>query len=191
MPNVTLGDLSRLDNPTLTALTVTGAATIGGDVAVTGSTTFTGSLRSLSAISANGDTLTVQASLHAGKVIKFGKTTGTVVTLPAATGTGNVYTFVVSVTATSNANIIKVANATDVMDGSVCLQQDTDSAGSLKMWLAAAGDDTITLAGAATTGGKVGATIILRDYASGFWSAQVFASSGGGAEATPFSATVS
>ncbi len=197
MPVTTLGDLNRLDAPTLATLTTTGAAAVGGDLTVTGdttftgNTTFTGSRRSLSAVSANGDTLTVQASLHAGKVVKFGKTTGTIVTLPAATGTGNVYHFVISVTATSNANIIKVANATDVMNGSVCLQQDTDSAGSLKMWLAAVGDDTITLAGAATTGGIVGATIRLTDYATGFWSAQVFASSGGGAEATPFSATVS
>lgn len=191
MPVTTLGDLGRLDNPTIPALTVTNDLTVSGSQTVSGNVMVTGGLRSYQSITAASDTLTVVASSHAGKVIKFGKTTGTVVTLPAATGTGNVYTFVVGTTATSNANIIKVANATDVMNGSVCLQQDTDSAGSLKMWLAADGDDTITLAGAATTGGKVGATIIIRDYAAGFWSAQVFSSSGGGAEATPFSATVS
>lgn len=143
------------------------------------------------AVAANGDTLTATAALHAGKVVQFGKTTGTVVTLPAATGTGHKYTFVIGVAATSNANIIKVANATDVMAGSVALQQDVDSAGTLKMWQAAATDDTITLAGAATTGGIKGGRIELVDYAAGFWSAQVFISSGGGAEATPFSATVS
>ena len=197
MPVTTLGDLGRLDNPTLPALTVTGNAAVGGTLAVTGNSTLTGnaivtgSVQSTTAIAAGVDALTASANLHAGKVVKIGKTTGTIVTLPAATGTGNVYTFVIGTAATSNANIIKVANATDVMNGSVCLQQDTDSAGSLKMWLAAVNDDTITLAGAATTGGIAGATIILRDYASGFWSAQVFASSGGGAEATPFSATVS
>ncbi len=197
MPVTTLGDLGRLDRPTLPAITVTGNASVGGDtfltgdLNVTGDAVITGALQSASAIAAGTDTLTVLASVHAGKVVRIGKTTGTIVTLPADTGTGNVYTFVIGTTATSNANIIKVANETDVMDGSVCLQQDTDSAGSLKMWLAAAGDDTITLAGAATTGGKVGATIILRDYATGFWAAQVFSSSGGGAEATPFSATVS
>lgn len=197
MPVTTLGDLGRLDRPTLPAITVTGNASVGGDtyltgdLNVTGDAVITGALQSASAIAAGSDTLTVLANVHAGKVTRIGKTTGTVVTLPAATGTGNVYTFVIGTTATSNANIIKVANATDVMNGSVCLQQDTDSAGSLKMWLAADGDDTITLAGAATTGGKVGATIIIRDYAAGFWAAQVFSSSGGGAEATPFSATVS
>lgn len=142
------------------------------------------------AIAANGDTLAVTADTHAGKVIQFGKAAGTVVTLPAATGTGNVYTFVIGVTATSNANIIKVANATDVMDGSICTQQDTDVDGTGKTWRADAGDDTMTFAGAAGTGGIVGGYIRCTDYKTGFWSCQAFTQSGGGAEATPFSATV-
>lgn len=143
------------------------------------------------AVAANGDTLTVRAAEHAGRIIAFGKTTGTIVTLPAATGSGNTYTFVISVTATSNANIIKVANATDVMDGSIMIQQDTDADGTLKAWRADAGDDTITMAGAATTGGIVGGKIVCTDYKAGFWSCQGWTQSGGGAEATPFSATVS
>jgi hypothetical protein len=142
------------------------------------------------AIAANGDTLAVTADLHAGKVIQFGKAAGTVATLPAATGTGHTYRFVIGVTATSNANVIKVANATDVMDGSVNLQQDTDVDGTLKMWRADAGDDTMTFAGAAGTGGIVGGFIQCTDYKAGFWSCQAFTQSGGGAEATPFSATV-
>ena len=143
------------------------------------------------AIAAGGDTLTVTADTHAGKIIAFGKTSGTIVTLPAATGTGNVYRFVIATAATSNANIIKVANATDVMGGSINLQQDVDSAGTLKMWQAAATDDTMTFAGAATTGGIKGGYIHCIDYAAGFWSCLALTSSGGGAEATPFSATVS
>jgi len=139
---------------------------------------------------ANGDTLTVTKALHAGKTINFGKLTGTIATLPAATGSGDVYEFVIGITATSNANIIKVANATDVMDGSVNLQQDTDGDGTLKMWRADAGDDTMTFAGAATTGGIKGGRIRCVDYAAGFWSCQAYTQSGGGSEATPFSATV-
>lgn len=142
-------------------------------------------------IAANGDTLAVTQATHAGKVVAIGKTTGTVVTLPAATGTGDIYRFVISIAATSNANIIKVANATDVMNGSVNLQQDTDAAGTLKMWLAATGDDTMTFAGAATTGGIKGGYIECIDYLAGFWACRAFTASGGGSEATPFSATVS
>jgi len=144
----------------------------------------------MAAIAANGDTLTVTAATHAGKVVQFGKTTGTIVTLPAATGTGHTYKFVIGVTATSNANIIKVANATDVMDGSVNMQQDTDVDGTYKMWRADAGDDTMTFAGAAGTGGIVGGFIECTDYKAGFWSCQAFTQSGGRAEVTPFSATV-
>lgn len=143
------------------------------------------------AIAANGDTLVVTADLHAGKVIQFGKASGTIVTLPAATGTGNIYRFVIGVTATSNANIIKVANATDVMNGSIVLQQDTDSDGTIKGWRADAGDDTMTFAGAAGTGGIVGGYIQCVDYKAGFWSCQGWTQSGGGSEVTPFSASVS
>ena len=141
-------------------------------------------------VAANAATLTVTQALHAGKKIQFGKTDGTTVTLPAATGTGDEYDFIIGVTATSNANIIKVANATDVMDGSIMVQQDTDVDGTLKAWRADAGDDTITMAGAATTGGIVGGRIKCVDYKAGFWSCQGTTQSGGGAEATPFSATV-
>ncbi len=77
------------------------------------------------------------------------------------------------------------------MGGSVNLQQDTDGAGTLKMWLAAATDDTMTFAGAATTGGIKGGYIECVDYLSGFWSCRAWTASGGGSEATPFSATVS
>lgn len=145
---------------------------------------------SKSVVSALGGTLTATAALHANRVVAFGKTDGTVVTLPAATGTGNKYTFVIAVTATSNANIVKVANATDVMDGSLNIQQDTDSDGTLKCWMAEVGDDTMSFAGAATSGGIVGNRIECIDYAAGFWSCTAWTISGGGAEATCFTATV-
>jgi hypothetical protein len=170
----TAAEINILDGVTATAAEINAAADVSANAAV----------------AANGDTLTVTAAAHAGKVVAFGKTSGTTVTLPAATGTGNIYRFVISVTATSNANIIKVANATDVMDGSLALQQDTDVDGTLKLWRADAGDDTMTFAGAATTGGIVGGYIQCIDYAAGFWSCQAWTQSGGGSEVTPFSATV-
>jgi hypothetical protein len=135
--------------------------------------------------------LTLTAALHAEKVVTVGSATGDTITLPAATGTGNRYTIVIATTATSNAHIIQVANATDVMDGSLILQQDTDVDGTLKLWMAEVGDDTMTFAGAATTGGIVGNMIVCTDYKAGFWSCQGWTISGGGAEVTPFSAAVS
>jgi hypothetical protein len=174
-------------------LAVTGTTTLGG-TALTATAAEINSFADVSAaaaVSALGASLAVTAAEHAGKVIAFGKTDGTTVTLPAATGTGNTYRFVIAVAATSAANIIKVANATDVMNGSLNIQQDTDTDGNVKLWRADAGDDTMTFAGAATTGGIVGGYIQCIDYKSGFWSCQAWTQSGGGSEVTPFSAGVS
>jgi hypothetical protein len=142
------------------------------------------------AIATTADLALTQAT-HAGKVVTVGSATGDTITLPAATGTGDVYTIVIAVTATSNAHIIQVANATDVMDGSLNVQADTDVDGTLACWMAEVGDDTMTFAGAATTGGIVGGRITCIDYAAGYWSCTAFTISGGGSEATPFSAAVS
>ena len=135
-------------------------------------------------------TITVTAALHASRVVTMNRAAGVTATLPAATGTGDKYTFIIGTTATSNANIIQVANATDVMDGSLNIQQDTDADGTLKCWMAEVGDDTMTFAGAATTGGIVGNRVECIDYAAGFWSCTAWTISGGGSEATPFSAAV-
>ena len=64
-------------------------------------------------------TLAVTRALHAGKVICFNHLAGTTVTLPAATGSGDVYTFLTTRVPTSNSNIVKVANSTDVIAGSL------------------------------------------------------------------------
>jgi len=141
-------------------------------------------------VDATAATLAVTAALHANRIVTLNRAAGVTVTLPAATGTGDKYTFIIGTTATSNANIIKVANATDVMDGSLNIQQDTDVDGTSAVWMAEVGDDTMTFAGAATTGGIVGNRIECVDYAAGFWSCTAWTISGGGAEATPFSATV-
>ena len=159
------------------------------NVTASGTITATGGV--IGAVVATTADLTLTAATHAGKVVTVGSADGDTITLPAATGTGNVYTIVIATTATSNAHIIQVANATDVMDGSLNVQADTDADGTLACWMAEVGDDTMTFAGAATTGGIVGGRITCIDYAAGFWSCTAFTISGGGSEATPFRAGVS
>ena len=182
-------DTLQINNTSITA-TATELNLMDGVTATTAEINQAADISTNAAVAALGATLTATAAAHAGRVVAFGKTDGTTVTLPAATGTGNIYRFAIAVTATSNANIIKVANATDVMDGSLNIQQDDDADGDLKCWMAEVGDDTITMAGAATTGGIVGGYIQCTDYAAGFWTCQVWTISSGGSEATPFSATV-
>lgn len=184
----TTAELNILDGVTAT---FTELNLIDGVTATTAELNDAADISAQAAIAANGDTLVATAVLHAGKVVDFGKTDGTEVTLPAATGTGHTYTFVMSVAATSSANLIQVANATDVMDGSFALQQDTDADGTVKMYRADVGDDSISFAGAATTGGIVGTRVTCTDYISGFWQCVVWSQSGGGGEVTPFLANVS
>lgn len=117
--------------------------------------------------------------------INLSAAAGLTITLPAASGSGNVYEFFVATTVTSNAYIIQVANATDVMAGVVGVA--TDAAGVNVP--TAATSDTITMNGS-TTGGLAGSVVRLVDRASGQWGVSGALISTG-TEATPFSAAVS
>ena len=130
-------------------------------------------------------TVTITADGYVGSRVIFNRAAGVVATLPAATGTGNKYEFIGLVDA-SGSQIVKVANATDVMMGWSAL--GNDAAGSSNFYTADS-SDTITLNGT-TTGGFKGWRVVCDDIAAGFWAVTV-ASEANGTEATPFSATVS
>lgn len=130
-------------------------------------------------------TLTVTAADHAGQTITLNRAGGITVTLPAATGSGNVYNFIVGTTFTSS-GIIKVANSSDVMCGNAIVAQDGGD--TVVMFEAGASDDTVTLNGT-TTGGLRGATVRVTDIATNLFAVHVVTAATG-TEATPFSATV-
>lgn len=132
-------------------------------------------------------TLTASATLtrsQAGANVVLAAAAGLTVTLPAATGTGDVYTIIVGTTVTSNSYIVKVANASDVMMGT--LDVSSDIAGVTCPTTSTS--DTITMNGT-TTGGILGSRIVLTDIAANKWGVTggLVSSS---TEATPFSATV-
>jgi hypothetical protein len=141
-------------------------------------------------VTAAGATKTITAAEHGGRTILLDTAAGSVVTLPAATGSGVKFRFLVSVVPTSNSHIIKVANANDTFTGQVLSVSD-DAGFPVKGYTAdaTAGADTITL-NRTTTGGTVkGEFVIVEDYAANKWSVTgVIAATG--TEATPFSATV-
>lgn len=159
------------------------------------STTFSGPVTSTagfisgsdSLVSATAATLTVTAASHAGRTVLLDRAAGQAVTLPAATGSGNAYSFFVVTTITSNSTTIKVADATDVMAGVAIVANDTDASASI--FETTSTSDTITFDGT-TTGGIRGATVELQDVALNLWSVRVIGAATG-SEATPFSATVS
>ena len=123
----------------------------------------------------------------AGKTIALDTAAGSVITLPAALGTGDEFYFVTTVIATSNSHIIKVANATDVMSGAVQCVDNAD--GTCTSFGTVAASDTITLNRTDTGSVKIGERICVKDVKAGYWSVWgvIIAT---GTEATPFSAGV-
>lgn len=137
-------------------------------------------------VNTTATSLTITAAAHAGRTVTVSSTAPLAVTLPQATGTGNKYKFVMQAVATATGHTIKVANATDVMEGvSWCL---TTASANVVGYGTSATSDTITLNGT-TLGGVVGDIIEIEDVKTGFFSVKLFASPTG-TTATPFSATV-
>ena len=137
---------------------------------------------------AAGATLAVTEALHDGKIIKLDTAAGSICTLPAATGSGAVFRFVISVIATTNSHVVKVANASDIIQGVIVSESD-NAADAAIAFATAATDDTITL-NRTTTGSVVrGEWLELLDVATNLFLVRGVTSSNG-TEATPFSATV-
>lgn len=158
------------------------------------STTFSGPVTSTAGfISGSGSLVSVTADVtltsasHAGRTMVFDIASGATVTLPAASGTGNVYKFFVKTTVTSNSYKIQVANANDTMAGLAIVSNDESATADIFATVAAS--DTITMNGT-TTGGILGATVEIQDVASNVFSV-LTRSEASGSEATPFSAAVS
>lgn len=142
---------------------------------------------------AAGSSLVMNQRAHAGRTILLDTATGSTVTLPAATGSGLKYRFLVSALATSNSHIVRVANATDAMIGQV-FTQDTDSANVALAFAAVAGtSDTITLNRTTTGSVTVGEWIEVEDVRINSTTNRYFVTgmlTCNGIPATPFSATV-
>lgn len=111
----------------------------------------------------------ITQAANAGQVLAINDAAGVTITLPAATGTGARYTFIVGTTVTSNAVIIQVADATDEFAGTV-RQTDVDTSDTPANYPALAADnfDTITLNGT-TTCGLIGDVFVLVDMATNLW----------------------
>ena len=160
-----------------------------GAVAISSQLTLTGSF--LPAIHTFVATDSVTIAEHAGRTLLLGEVGGNAavtLTLPAATGTGAVYKFIVSVTNTSNYKI-QVADATDTIDG-IMLYLDEDGT-AVSAFPTVAASDTITLNGG-TTGGIIGDYLELIDIATNQYHVRgVMRVAAGANPATPFSAAVS
>ena len=157
------------------------------------STTFSGPVTSTAGFISGSDSLvsvtvnaTMTSAANAGRTMVLDIASGATVTLPAASGTGNIYKFFVATTVTSNDYIIQVANSSDTMSGMAIVANDGGDTASI--FETAADTDTITMDGT-TTGGILGAQVEIQDVASNKFSV-VVRTAATGTEATPFSAAV-
>ena len=125
--------------------------------------------------------VTLDRDTHMGTTCLINASGGFTITLPEATGSGDVYKFYVQTTLTASATI--AALTTDIMQG-VAVVSTTNTAGTVGT---SATSDKLVMNGS-TTGGLVGSWIELEDVVDGAWkvNAGLVAS---GSFATPFSAT--
>ena len=165
--------------------------TAGGVTVTAGTTTLGGSfIRDLGTLT---EDTTLTNAAHAGRILLMGEVGGdasATFTLPAATGTGAEFKFIVSVVNTSNYVIQVTGN--DTIDGSVVVTNDSTDGGtaSLISWPTVAASDTITLDGTTTGGVNIGDYVLLTDIATDQYSVSGLLNASG-TEATPFSAAVS
>jgi len=126
---------------------------------------------------------------HAGRLIVLDLAAGIAVTLPNATGTGNVYRFFIKTTFTG-ASSIKSSRSADVMVGHALMGNNSDNTVVDWQSLASSTNDTIDLLGTAnSTGGIEGQEIELIDAGVNLWAVSIRGDAAG-TEATPFANTV-
>jgi hypothetical protein len=121
----------------------------------------------LTQISVTSSTFTLTKD-HAGTLIILDRASGVGITLPASTGSGLTYSFLVGTAITSLTSFIKVANSTDVFIGNLATHNATGAVGASFGEAATGADDTLTMNGG-TTGGLKGSYIELTDISPGFW----------------------
>jgi hypothetical protein len=119
---------------------------------------------------------------HEGKTLVLNKADGIAVTLPAATGSGAIFRFVVGTTF-SGGSFVATCTGNDTLKG-VALGDDGDGEPA-NGWSAGASDEVFTMNGG-TQGGFVGDEVVFQDIAADVWQVKAFLTQTG-SEATPFS----
>lgn len=129
-------------------------------------------------------TLTLTPAAHSGRLLIVQSTGGLAITPPAATGTGNIYTFVVAASVTGGNFTIdaKAGNASDVFYGNVLMNK----VGTGITNFGSASNSNLATFNGTTTGGIKGDIIEMIDIATNVWGF-FFSGQGSGTIATPFS----
>jgi hypothetical protein len=137
-------------------------------------------------ISLTAASTTITDEGFVGSRLVFNRAAGATAILPAATGSGNRYEFIVGTTLSGGNYVVRVANSSDIFVGWALFSADAGD--TAVMFETAADSDTITMNGTGT-GGVRGARVIVDDIAANLWAVNCI-SNASGTEATPFSAAV-
>ncbi len=206
--NATLaGDIAVTGNATTTGtLTQTGKATLADDLQVdknsvltgttlqTGIATFTevpvftagisGTPLKKEVVAVTANQNVAASAAHANKLVTFNALAGFIYELPAATGSGDVYEFIVITTNTSVAYVIECTEGAAFFRGAINMQTDDSGIVSVPNGTT---HDFINMNGT-TTGGVLGGHLRIVDAAVDVWtvSGTLVCS---GSEATPFAAS--
>ena len=119
-----------------------------------------------------------------GRIILLDTAAGSTITLPAATGLGTHFTFIVSVTCTSNAHVINVTGDDEFVGHAMQVQVSNDTEAQYPS-LVADNFDGISMNGT-TTGGIIGDWIECVDILTDHWAVKIN-SNASGTVATPIS----
>ncbi len=124
--------------------------------------------------------LGLTAALHANKILVVDSAASAAFTLPAATGTGDVYTIIMNTPATGTSSTIATAASAETLTGFTCV-----ATGSTPYYVCTATDNLITIDGT-VKGGKKGDVMIFTDIKASTWSLQM-RTAASGSTVTPFS----
>jgi hypothetical protein len=167
-----------LTNKTLTAPLVNGVAVSGA----TGAEIDRVADVSARVVSLAATPVAIDEATHEGKTLVLNKADGIVITLPAATGGGAIYRFVVGTTASGGSYVFGVTG-NDTFKG-LALGLDGDGVPA-NAWAAGGSDEVFTMDGS-TQGGVVGDEVVFQDIKADVWMVQARLQQSG-TEATPFS----
>lgn len=134
-------------------------------------------------VAITASTATALSSLtQGGRPIVQNNAAGVDLSLPAAIGSGVEFEILIQTTITSNDVTVTAPAGSSYLGQAIVI---SDNAAAVVGFVAASGNNTITLNGT-TLGGRAGDRIKLRDMAAGIWMANL-TTSATGTEATPFS----
>ncbi len=131
-------------------------------------------------VNVTGSTLTMTAAIHGGKITTINAAAGCLVTLPAATGTGNIFTVILGTTIGSSTTTLTCVGS-DKLTGTATVSSSTTS-GSFPI----PATSTVLTMNGTTKGGVVGSNIQLVDIATNVWAVRA-SLNGTGVTITPIS----